>query len=104
MNTLTIDTTESKIIRISLEKGLEKFDAKKEFDKPHADKVLSEIQKLLSSTNTTPEELNKIIVHRVAGSYTGIRVGLTIANTLAFALKIPVNDKKIGEWETAQYK
>ncbi len=103
MNILTLDTTNSKITKLSLQKGTERFDIAREYDKPQADKILPEIEKLLKNNSTKPEELDKIIVQRGPGSYTGIRVGLTIANTLAFALKIPVNARKVGEYETALY-
>lgn len=103
MNILSIDTTDSKTTKLSLQKGKETYELVEEYDKPQADKILLEIESLLKNNNTKPQELNKIIVQRTAGSYTGIRVGLTIANTLAFALRIPVNDKKVGEYETALY-
>ena len=39
--------------------------------------------------------VDEIEVDRGPGSYTGIRVGVSVANALGFALNIPVNGKKM---------
>lgn len=104
MTILSIDTTNSKAINLVLQIGNEKKAKTIEHPTPQADKVLTEISELLNENSKKPTDLDKIIVHRGPGSYTGIRVGLTIANTLASALGIPVNDKKVGEVETALYE
>ncbi len=41
--------------------------------------------------------LKEIRVNTGPGSFTGLRVGASIANALGFLLKISVNSKKIGE-------
>jgi tRNA threonylcarbamoyladenosine biosynthesis protein TsaB len=38
------------------------------------------------------------------GSFTGLRVGISVANALGWALKIPVNGKKIGELVEPKYE
>ena len=42
-------------------------------------------------------------VNRGPGSFTGLRVGVAIANALGFLLKIPVNGKRVGELEEPVY-
>lgn len=43
----------------------------------------------------TPSVLTQIEVETGPGSFTGLRVGVSVANALGFALNIPVNNKKI---------
>lgn len=52
--------------------------------------LLPEIEKGFQSLNISPKDLNYIVVGIGPGSYTGIRVGVMAAKTLAYALKIPL--------------
>ena len=45
---------------------------------------------LLEEAGLQPQQLRGIVVDRGPGSFTGVRVGVTTAKTLAFALDIPV--------------
>lgn len=53
-------------------------------------KVLPAIQEMLQKTDKTWEDLSEIFVVKGPGSYTSLRVGITIANTLAWKLDIPM--------------
>lgn len=59
--------------------------------KNHSVRVMPAIESLLRDCDTTPKELNKIVVAEGPGSYTGVRIGVTIAKTLAWTLKIPLS-------------
>jgi len=48
--------------------------------------ALSEISNLFITTSTDPKDIDKILVVNGPGSFTGIRVGLTIAKTYAWSL------------------
>jgi len=63
----------------------------KEYDNPREQKLLELIDKLL--TKTKKESISEILVNLGPGSYTGLRVGCSVANTLAWALGIKVNGK-----------
>jgi tRNA threonylcarbamoyladenosine biosynthesis protein TsaB len=55
------------------------------------------IDKLLKENKLNLNEIDGIEVDTGPGSYTGLRVGVAIANTLGNFLQIPINGKKIGE-------
>ena len=48
------------------------------------------VQKFLKLQKTEPKDLTKIIACSGPGSFTGIRVGVSLAQALGFALHIPV--------------
>lgn len=48
------------------------------------------LQEFLKKSKVAPSDLTKIIVCSGPGSFTGIRVGVSLAQALGFALKIPV--------------
>ncbi len=52
------------------------------------------IEEILLKQKKTLKEISEIEVKTGPGSFTGLRVGLAVANTLGWALKIPVNGKK----------
>ncbi|MUK88531.1 tRNA (adenosine(37)-N6)-threonylcarbamoyltransferase complex dimerization subunit type 1 TsaB [Ornithinibacillus sp. L9] len=58
--------------------------------KNHSVRLMPAIDELMKEVNITPEQLEKIVVAKGPGSYTGVRIGLTTAKTLAWALNIPV--------------
>lgn len=66
----------------------------KEYSRPQEQDILGAIQEILTRENMTPKDLKEIEVLPGPGSFTGSRIGVAIANALAFALKIPVNGQK----------
>lgn len=81
------------IKRDQIELGL--FDGKNlrsfKFETPdQSNDILSAIDGILSKNKINLKNLKAILVHQGPGSYTGVRVGVTIANTLAWTLNIPV--------------
>ena len=62
--------------------------------------VLHNIQKLLKNRQKNLDCIKGILVNQGPGSYTGTRVGITIANTLSWSSNIPVvgyTDKKTAD-------
>lgn len=94
MNTLYLDTTSSERITVSLDKDPKKtLTADAKILKAQA--VLPLIEKLLKKYKIKLKDLTEIKVNRGPGSYTGIRVGLAVANVLGYALGIKVNGKEM---------
>lgn len=48
------------------------------------------IEKMFHSIDITPKDIDKIIVVNGPGSFTGVRIGITIAKTWAWGLNIPI--------------
>jgi tRNA threonylcarbamoyl adenosine modification protein YeaZ len=49
-----------------------------------------EIENILKRNNLSKEDLDAVVVGIGPGSYTGVRIGITIAKTIGYALKIKV--------------
>jgi tRNA threonylcarbamoyladenosine biosynthesis protein TsaB len=58
--------------------------------KNHSIRVMPAIQHLLNDCEMKPADIEKIVVAKGPGSYTGVRIGVTIAKTLAWSLNIPL--------------
>jgi tRNA threonylcarbamoyladenosine biosynthesis protein TsaB len=56
----------------------------------HAENLHVFIQELLTETKLPASELHAIAVSKGPGSYTGLRIGVSAAKGLAFALEIPL--------------
>lgn len=97
MNILYIDTSSNQEITISLEINGKKHELKEKIGDKKAQVVLPMIERLLNNHKISIRDIGEIRVHTGPGSFTGVRVGVSIANALSYALKIPVNGQKIGE-------
>lgn len=92
---LRIDTKDQKIISVSLKgngKIVKILSAKNKYG---SQVLLPLIIKLLRTTNYELRTLKGIEVETGPGSFTGLRVGVSVANALGYSLGIPVNGKKI---------
>jgi len=58
--------------------------------KNHSVRVMPTIEQLMKECGIKPKELDRIVVAMGPGSYTGVRIGVTIAKTLAWSLQIPL--------------
>ena len=100
---LLIDTTDREKAIIALEiDGIKYLITSKR--KSNSQKVLPMIVKILDKYKLELKDLTEIEVNTGPGSFTGIRVGISIANALGQVLNIPINSKKAGEKVSAKYK
>ncbi|MFI8688512.1 tRNA (adenosine(37)-N6)-threonylcarbamoyltransferase complex dimerization subunit type 1 TsaB [Rossellomorea sp. NPDC077527] len=58
--------------------------------KNHSVRAMPAIEQLLNECGIEPKDLSKIVVANGPGSYTGVRIGVTLAKTLAWSLNIPL--------------
>ena len=56
----------------------------------HSDNIMPLLAELLKSNNIDVHDLSEILCVNGPGSFTGVRLGVTIAKTLAFTLKLPI--------------
>src|SRR5258706_14324961 len=56
----------------------------------HSEKIISLIDESLDDANITPTELEGVAVSIGPGSFTGLRIGLSVAKGLAYALDKPI--------------
>lgn len=66
-----------------------------------AQELLSQLESFLSVDNQTLTSLTGIVVFRGPGSYTGLRIGITVCNALADSLNIPICGETGEQWEGA---
>ncbi|MCM3761071.1 tRNA (adenosine(37)-N6)-threonylcarbamoyltransferase complex dimerization subunit type 1 TsaB [Alkalihalobacillus oceani] len=58
--------------------------------KNHSLRLMPAIEQMMKEADISPRELEKIVVAKGPGSYTGVRIGVTTAKTMAWSLGIPV--------------
>jgi L-threonylcarbamoyladenylate synthase len=94
---LLIDTADNKKNIIGLKINSKKFLKVEDVNSNRTQMILPMIDRLLKENEIKLRDICAIEVNIGPGSYTGLRVGLAVANALSFALKIPINGKKVGE-------
>ncbi|WP_010529424.1 tRNA (adenosine(37)-N6)-threonylcarbamoyltransferase complex dimerization subunit type 1 TsaB [Lentibacillus jeotgali] len=90
MNILAIDTS-NQILGVALLKDSQLIgNITTNIKKNHSVRLMPAINQLMHEVAMTPAELDKIVVAKGPGSYTGVRIGLTTAKSMAWSLDIPV--------------
>lgn len=90
MNMLAIDTS-SQVLGVALMKNNQiAAELTTYLKKDHSSRLMPAINQLMQQIDMKPEDLNQIAVAHGPGSYTGTRIGVTTAKTLAWALDIPI--------------
>ena len=87
---LFIDTHDE-LITVGLKNGEELYLKTQESEYSHSIYTMPMIESLFKDNNLNVNDLKKIIVVNGPGSFTGIRIGLSIAKTMAYALNIDIN-------------
>jgi tRNA threonylcarbamoyl adenosine modification protein YeaZ len=67
-----------------------------DYQSPRDQNILAAIIKSLDAANLTMHDLTSIEVKTGPGSFTGLRIGFAIAQTLSLALNIPINGNPPG--------
>ena len=89
MITLFIDTS-TEYLTVALIKDDDVLKESTITSSEHSKYAMSEIEKLFNGTSLDRKSVNKIMVIDGPGSFTGIRIGVTIAKTYAWACNINV--------------
>ncbi|OGG21538.1 threonylcarbamoyl-AMP synthase [Candidatus Gottesmanbacteria bacterium RIFCSPHIGHO2_02_FULL_40_13] len=91
---LHIDTRDRYKAKIKIIKAEKKYNFEEEQAKNNSQSLLQLIDKALKKCNFKLNDLNFINVETKGGSFTGVRIGLAVANTLGWVYGIPVNSKQ----------
>ncbi len=62
-----------------------------------AETIHQKIDKLLKSNGKNLDSIQGIVIFKGPGSFTGLRIGLSVANALAYSLNIPIVAAE-GDW------
>lgn len=90
--TLWINTTDYEKAKIRIQNFEKEFEAGRQL----SECLLKEIDGLLKEAGVTFKDISAIKVKTGPGSFTGIRIGIALANALGFALGAPVNQGKMA--------
>ncbi|MBQ7104383.1 MAG: tRNA (adenosine(37)-N6)-threonylcarbamoyltransferase complex dimerization subunit type 1 TsaB [Bacilli bacterium] len=90
MKYLYVDTTSNFLYTGIVDKDLLLCERKIRFDKDLSTMALTTIVDMMDENNIKPNDINKIILVNGPGSFTGCRIGITIAKTYAWSLNIPI--------------
>ena len=90
MRILYIDTSSSYLYASIVSSRKVLCEVKKEFGHSLSEEALPSIVELFNERNLKATDIDKIIVVNGPGSFTGIRIGITIAKVFAWSLNIPI--------------
>lgn len=63
-----------------------------------AETLQSKIAKLLKANGQTLQNIEGIVVFKGPGSFTGLRISITVANALAYSLDVPIVATEDPKW------
>ncbi|MEK4520652.1 tRNA (adenosine(37)-N6)-threonylcarbamoyltransferase complex dimerization subunit type 1 TsaB [Psychrobacillus sp. FSL W7-1457] len=87
---LGIDTSHTPLAVAVVKDGQVLAEYKSSVKVTHSIGTMPAIEELMKKANIQPNELDAIAVAKGPGSYTGVRIGVTIGKTLAWTLNIPI--------------
>ena len=90
MKYLYIDTSSSYLNTALVEDNNLLASINEEFGQSLSEVVVPKIVSMFQENNIEPKDIDKIIVVNGPGSFTGIRIGITIAKVYAWSLNIPI--------------
>ena len=90
MRILYIDTSSSYLYSAIVEDETLIDSISKEYGQSLSEIALPKIVEMFQKNNLSPKDVDKIIVVNGPGSFTGIRIGITIAKVYAWTLNIPI--------------
>ena len=67
-------------------------------DRELAKKLLGELEVFLGEHDQQFTTLKGLFIYKGPGSFTGLRIGTTVMNTLAYGLSIPIVGEKGDDW------
>lgn len=91
------DTAEAQFLLCD-NSGAHIAEIKQELGRDMAKQILTCLEELLQRHNAEWSDTTGVIVFRGPGSFTGLRIGVTVANTIAYSLQIPIVGTSGEQW------
>ncbi len=101
---LTIDTSSKDTVKSVIEVEGARYEQMSQIQPTKAQMILSLIEELLKMQQLNLNDITQLQVNTGPGSFTGLRVGITVANTLGMLLCVPVNGYPAGKIIKPLYK
>lgn len=92
---LWINTADRRKIEVALKKEGKVVDSRFSENDFGSQVLLNLITEILKEHHLEFSDLKGVEVEKGPGSFTGLKVGASVANALGFSLNIPVNGKKM---------
>ncbi len=92
---LYINTQDRKQVNVALKEDNKTIDELSEQNEFGSQVLLPLIEKLLKKNHMEFKDLKGVEVETGPGSFTGLRVGVSVANALGYSLGISVNGKEM---------
>ena len=73
-------------------------------NKPFSETIVSKLDKIFKEENLNKKLLKGVIVNKGVGGYTGLRVGISVAKTIAYALNISIYSYETLETLAFRYR
>ena len=90
MYSLLIDTHDTKVSFVLYKDGLIKDSIIQESNLRHSEIAMPSLNEIISRNNLNIRDINEILVVIGPGSFTGVRIGVVIAKTIAYLLDISI--------------
>jgi tRNA threonylcarbamoyladenosine biosynthesis protein TsaB len=90
MKSLLIDTSDQ-VLSIAVTDEVILGEINLNIKRTHSETLMPYIADLLNLVKVKKNDLERIVVSNGPGSYTGVRIGVTVAKTLAVALNLPLH-------------
>ncbi len=100
---ILIDSSSS-VCRISFVDGEKRYDYKWQADRMLSKGLLGYLDKLIKGHKKSWTNISAIGVFEGPGSFTGIRIGLTVMNTIADSQNIPIVGGRGKDWQNEVLK
>lgn len=95
---LAIESSNQTMSVATVENGLVVSEYTRNGNLQHSTQLMPAVETVINASNWQPADLDQVVISKGPGSYTGVRIGATIAKTLAWTLKkplIPVSSLKL---------
>lgn len=92
--------TSTPVCRLTLIDGDSRVDAEWHADRTLAKDLLRYLHDQLAVVGKTWSDVSAIGVFEGPGSFTGLRIGMTVLNTIADSQSIPIVGARGGSWQT----